>query len=115
MDEKKGTAVTDNELPAIVQQFIEQHPDVWDAYNQLGRSAAEAGPLDEKAERLVKLAIAVGGGLEGAVRSHTRRGTAAGLSPEELQHVALLGITTVGWPTAIAALSWIRDELEKRA
>ena len=106
--------MTHNELPEIVQRLIEQHPDVWDAYNTLGQAAAEAGPLDEKAERLVKLAIAVGGGLEGAVRSHTRRGSAAGLSPEELQHVALLAITTVGWPSAIAALSWIRDELEKR-
>lgn len=77
--------------------------------------AAEAGPLDEKAERLVKLAIAVGGGLEGAVRLHTRRGSASGLSPEELQHVAVLAITTVGWPSAIAALSWIREELEKSA
>jgi alkylhydroperoxidase/carboxymuconolactone decarboxylase family protein YurZ len=107
--------MTNSELPAIVQGFIKQHPDVWEAYNKLGQSAAEAGPLDKKAERLVKLAIAVGGGLEGAVRSHTRRGIASGLSPEELQHVALLGITTVGWPSAIAALSWIHDELEKRA
>ena len=62
--------MTHNELPEIVQSLIEQHPDVWDAYNKLGQVAAEAGPLDEKAERLVKLAIAVGGGLEGAVRSH---------------------------------------------
>ena len=107
--------MTHDELPEIVQRLIEQHPDVWDAYNKLGQAAGKAGPLDEKTERLVKLAIAVGGGLEGAVRSHTRRGIASGLSPEELQHVALLGITTVGWPSAIAALSWIRDELEKRA
>ncbi len=107
--------MTNSELPSIVQKFIEHHPHVWEAYNKLGQTAAEAGPLDEKAERLVKLAIAVGGGLEGAVRSHTRRGIAAGLSPEEIQHVAVLGITTVGWPSAIAALSWIHDEFEKRA
>ena len=107
--------MTNSELPAIVQTFIERYPDVWESYNQLGKAAAEAGPIDEKTERLVKLAIAVGGGLEGAVRSHTRRGSASGISPEELQQVALLGITTVGWPSAIAALSWICDELEKRA
>ena len=107
--------MTDNELPEIVQQLKEQHSDIWDAYNQLGKAAGEAGPLDEKTERLVKLAIAVGGGLEGAVRSHTRRGITSGLSSAELQHVALLAITTVGWPSAIAALSWIRDELKKRA
>ena len=105
--------MTNKELPPIVNTIVDQHPDIWKAYNALGKSAAEAGPLDEKAERLVKLAIAVGGGLEGAVRSHTRRGRALGLSPDELEHVALLAITTVGWPSAVAAFSWIRDELEK--
>ena len=102
-----------DQLPEIVQKLAEQHPHVWDAYNKLGQAAAEAGPLDAKTERLVKLALAVGAGLEGAVHSHVRRGLAAGVTPEELQHVALLGMTTVGWPSAIAALSWIREEIEK--
>lgn len=107
--------MTHDELPEIVQQLSHQYPAVWDAYNKLGQAAAGAGPLDDKTERMVKLAIAVGGGLEGAVRSHTRRGRTAGLTAEELQHVALLAITTVGWPTAVATLSWIRDELGKGA
>ena len=105
--------MTDNELPNIVQRTAEQYPQVWDAYNNLGRALGEAGPLDAKTERLVKLAIAVGANLEGAVRAHTRRGSAAELTKEEMQHVALLGITTVGWPTALAGLSWVVDELEK--
>ena len=29
-----------------------------------------------------------------------RRGTRAGLSRDEMEHVALLGIMTVGWPAA---------------
>jgi alkylhydroperoxidase/carboxymuconolactone decarboxylase family protein YurZ len=61
----------------------------------------------------LKLAIAIGGGREGAVRSHTRRGLKAGLTPEQLEHAALLGITTVGWPTAFAARCWIEDEIQK--
>ena len=56
---------------------------------------------------------ALGAGLEGAVRSHTRRGLKAGLKKEELDHVALLGVTTVGWPRAIAGLSWIEAQLAK--
>lgn len=105
--------MTDKELPPIVQETVKQYPHVWEAYNNLGSAVGEAGPLDAKTERLVKLAIAVGAGLEGAVRSHTRRGLAAELTREEMKHVALLGITTVGWPTAIAGLSWIVDELEE--
>ena len=105
--------MTHDELPPIVQETAEHYPQVWEAYNNLGRALGEAGPLDAKTERLVKLAIAVGANLEGAVRSHTRRGLAAELTKEELKHVALLGITTVGWPTALAGLSWVVDELEK--
>jgi alkylhydroperoxidase/carboxymuconolactone decarboxylase family protein YurZ len=97
-------------LPQIVQEFARKYPGVWEAYNRLGKAAAEAGPLDARTERLVKLALAVGAGLEGAVHSHTRRGLAAGLSQAELEHVAVLAITTVGWPTALAAFSWL-DEI----
>jgi alkylhydroperoxidase/carboxymuconolactone decarboxylase family protein YurZ len=57
----------------------------------------------------VKLALAIGAGLQGAVHSHVRRGLAAGLTREELEQVATLAITTVGWPRAIAALSWIEE------
>jgi len=43
-----------------------------------------------------------------------RRGLKAGWTPEELRHVALLAITTLGWPSAMTALSWIEEELEKQ-
>ena len=104
--------MTKDHLPPIVDKIVREHPRLWDAYNQLGKTAAEAGPLDEKTERLIKLAIAVGAGLQGAVGSHVRRGLAAGLTRAELEHVALLGITTVGWPSAVAAYSWIEDEIQ---
>jgi alkylhydroperoxidase/carboxymuconolactone decarboxylase family protein YurZ len=104
--------MADEDLPPIVQAIAREHPNLWEAYNRLGEAAARAGPLDAKAERLVKLAVAVGAGLEGAVHSHVRRGVAAGLTREELRHVALLAIPTIGWPSAVAALSWIEDALE---
>src|SRR5262249_17225741 len=84
----------DESLPPIVAPLARPHPEVGEAYNRLGHAAAEAGPLDAKTERLVKLAIAVGAGREGAVHSHVRRGQGAGLTGDELRHVALLAITT---------------------
>ena len=100
----------DETLPDIVQRVADEKPEVWAAYNELGKVLAESGPLDAKTQRLIKLALSIGAGLEGAVRSHTRRGLKAGLTTEELQQVALLGVTTVGWPRAIAGLSWIEDK-----
>lgn len=101
-------------LPSVVEEFAERRPQVWEAYNQLGQAVAEAGPLDERTQRLIKLAIAIGAGREGAVRAHVRRGLRAGLQPEELEHVALLAITTAGWPCAFAARCWIEEEVEKQ-
>jgi alkylhydroperoxidase/carboxymuconolactone decarboxylase family protein YurZ len=98
-----------DDLPPLVQEVAAKHPAVWDAFNRLGNSVAQAGPLDEKTQRLTKLAIAVGAGLQGAVHSHVRRAMAEGITPDEMRHVALLAITTIGWPSAIARLSWIED------
>jgi alkylhydroperoxidase/carboxymuconolactone decarboxylase family protein YurZ len=68
--------------------------------------------LDVKTQRLLKLAIAIGAGHAGAVHSHARRGLKLGLTEAELNQVAMLGITTVGWPRAFAAYCWIQDVIE---
>jgi alkylhydroperoxidase/carboxymuconolactone decarboxylase family protein YurZ len=49
--------------------------------------------------------------LQGAVHSHVRRGLNAGLTRDELEQVTILAITTIGWPAALAAFSWIDEEL----
>jgi alkylhydroperoxidase/carboxymuconolactone decarboxylase family protein YurZ len=103
----------DETMPSVVEKFAQAQPGVWEAYNRLGEAAAAAGPLDSRTQRLLKLAIAIGAAREGAVRSHARRGLKAGLTREELEQTALLGITTVGWPAAFAARCWIEEEIEK--
>lgn len=101
-----------DELPASAGDLAEDYPEVWEAYAALGRSCADAGPLDDRERRLVKLALAVGLGSEGATHSHARRALDAGLDPEDLRHVALLAVPTLGFPRAIAALTWIDDVLD---
>src|ERR1051326_7154858 len=101
-------------LPDVVEEFAERHPEVWEAYSQLGKATEEAGPLDERTRRLVKLALAIGAQRQGAVHSHARRALREGLSPEELEHVAILATTTIGWPAAFAANCWIADMVRKQ-
>lgn len=96
-----------------VDALKQQHPAVIEAYEALGKAAAEAGPLDARNRRLVKLALAIGGGSEGAVHSHVRRGLDEGLTADELRQVGVLAITTLGFPRAIAGLSWIADLTDK--
>ena len=98
-----------DQLPLVVQEIAAKYPEVWDAYGRLGQAVSAAGPLDAKTERLIKLALAIGAGREGAVHSHARRAVRAGWSADELRQVALLGISTLGWSGAVAAYCWIDD------
>lgn len=96
-------------LPRPVERFKDDYPEVWRAFNQLGDECHNAGTLDERARRLVKIALAVGAGLEGGTHSAVRNALAHGITPEEIKHVAVLAITTLGFPEAMRALTWIGD------
>lgn len=101
--------MTEQTLPPRPRRIADEHPKVWNTYQELGKACAEAGPLDDRTARLVKLALAIGARSQGAVHSHVRRGLNEGLTPEELRHVATLAIPTLGFPQAVAALTWIDD------
>lgn len=98
-------------LPKAFETFRRRYPSVYEAYDALGGAAHEAGPLDQKTRELVKLGMAIGGRLEGAVRSHAHRALEAGATPREIEQVILLAVTTSGFPTAVAAFTWVEDLL----
>ena len=102
-------------LPDVYQRIRERFPELMERLDALGDAADSAGPLDDRARRLVKLGIAVGGLAEGAVRSNARRALEAGASADEVLHVAALAVSTRGLPAAVAAFSWIEEVLAARA
>lgn len=57
-----------------------------------------AGPLDDRVRRLVKVGIATAAQSEGAVHSAVRHAKAAGIHAQEIRHVIVLSITTIGFP-----------------
>ena len=99
-------------LPGRFLKFKENYPNVFQAYESLGLAASEAGPLSKKEIAIAKLAIASGAKMEGAVHSHTRRALEAGASREEIRHVVLLAVTTLGFPSMMAVLSWVDEVLD---
>jgi AhpD family alkylhydroperoxidase len=99
------------EKPSFYRHLVQRHPDVFKALDSLGAAVRKAGPLDEKTVHLVQLAAAAAGRSEGAVHSHTRRAIAAGASADEVRHALIALVSTVGFPTVTAALSWAEDEL----
>lgn len=101
-------------LPEVYLRFRERSPAVAEALDALARATESAGSLDVRSQRLVKLGIAVGALAEGAVRSNVRKARAAGFSDDEIRQVALLAITTAGFPAAVAAMGWIDEVLAPR-
>ncbi len=97
--------------PKFYEQMKAQHPEVFTAYEALADVARSAGPLDPKTAAMVKLAISLGAGLEGAVHSSVRKALAAGCTADELRHVVMLGVTTIGFPSTMRARAWTEDVL----
>jgi len=85
------------------------YPGIWKRFTELADACHKAGPLDEKMRRLVKLALAVASGSEGATHSAVRHAKEAGITMKEMEHVVMLGITTLGFPAAGRAFAWIHD------
>ena len=100
-------------LPKSVERFSKSYAKVWQTFQQLGEECHRAGPLDSRVRRLVKVGIAAGAQSEGAVHSAVRHARTAGVSPDEIRHAILLAITTIGFPRAMAALTWAEDTLRK--
>ena len=98
--------------PRRFRTFIDNHPEISEAYEHLGLAVKESGPLDGPTAQLVKLGIAVGMQHEGAVHAHTRKALDEGWTPDEIRHAAVLATTTLGFPSMMAALTWVEDELE---
>lgn len=98
-----------SQIPKRYKKFMNDFPEVGNSYEKLGDAVHAAGPLDEKTRALIKLAISTGARLEGAVHSHARKAVKSGCTKEEMRHVALLSLPTIGLPSMMAALSWIDD------
>jgi 4-carboxymuconolactone decarboxylase len=98
-------------LPRPFTSFTEAHPEAAAAYEGLA-AACHQGPLDDRTRELVKLGIAIGAQAEGAVKSHTRRSLALGVSSDEIEHAVLLATTTLGFPHMIGAREWVHQVLD---
>lgn len=97
--------------PKIHQEFIARYPELAEAWNLMAK-ASDEGPLDDRAVRIIKLAIAMGAMREGAVHASVRKARALGISREEIEQTVAIAASTVGLPSAVALYSWVRDVLD---
>lgn len=94
--------------------FKEHYPDIHQAYQAYGQAVHEkAGPLDEKTRWLVKIAASTSGQHPYALKTHIRKGLAAGLSEKEVEHAIILTAPTAGFPTMMEGLLTLRETLDE--
>jgi 4-carboxymuconolactone decarboxylase len=101
-------------IPERFQEFTRQYSRIASAYESVANELQKSGPLNERDCSLVKLGIAAGSHMEGAVHSQVRKALDAGLQPHEIRHAFLLGLTTIGFPRMMAALTWAEDILGRQ-
>lgn len=95
------------------QQFVRRFPGLGRAWDLVNEQAGE-GPLDARAQRLAKLAIAIGAMREGAVHSAVRKAKDASVSLAEMEQLVALAASTIGFPSSVAVWSWIREAAAPR-
>ena len=112
---EEGDRLMDNpeKAPKSYGSFVEEFPKLGEAWEAM-REAEEAGPFSAREIRLLKLAVAIGASREGSVHSSVRKARVAGCSDREIRHVVALAASTIGLPPAVAAYSWVVEELEKK-
>jgi alkylhydroperoxidase/carboxymuconolactone decarboxylase family protein YurZ len=101
-----------HKVPGFFRGVKAEYPDIIQSYEDFARATENVGPLSKREQRLVKLGLTFGAHMEGGAHSAVRKALDAGLTPEEIKHAALLGMTTIGFPNAMACLAWVKDIVE---
>ena len=101
-------------LPKMYTSIKKRYGGLLDAVENLGKTARDLGPVDEKTSQLVQLAAAAAIRSEGSVHSHVRRAIEAGAKKDEVYHTLILLTSTIGFPAVSAAISWADDVFKKK-
>ncbi len=99
--------------PKFYEQFAKKYPTVAGKYEELGDAVHGLGALNDRDRALIKLAISGSHLYSSAFKAHIRKALASGVSREEIEHVVLLFLPTVGFPTMMAAMGILEEQLDK--
>ena len=101
-----------NLIERNLKYFIENHGDIYESYQEYGKSIdKDGGPLDEKTRRLIKVAISATIQNEYSLKTHIKKALRNGCTIKEVEHAILLVAPTVGFPAMMKALISIREEI----
>lgn len=98
------------EITKNLNYLIENHGEIYNAYENYGRMVHEkGGPLDEKIRWLIKVALSTDCQNEYSLRTHILKALKFGCTKEEIEHAILLVAPTSGFPKMMHGLIIFRD------
>jgi 4-carboxymuconolactone decarboxylase len=100
--------------PKFYVQFMKKYPEIGKKYEELGEVIHGQGPLTDRERALIKMAVSGSHLFHSAFKSHIRKALQVGVTKEEMEHLALLVLPTIGFPTAMAMLGMIEDQLSEK-
>ncbi len=100
--------------PKFYEEFVKKYPDVASQYEALGDAVHGQGSLSDRDRALIKLAISGSHLYSSAFKAHIRKAVASGISREEIEHLVLLFLPTVGFPTMMAAMGIVEEQMLKK-
>jgi len=100
-------------IPGTYNKFKTEHPDILESYEAFNAAVREVGALSDREVHLVKLALSVGGQMEGTMGSHIRKALEAGVDEKSLEQIALLAMPTIGFSRGMKAWRLVQRKGEK--
>jgi alkylhydroperoxidase/carboxymuconolactone decarboxylase family protein YurZ len=81
----------------------------------LRKAVDDHGPLPEKVRRLITLAFANSKGLHSSITAETAKALKAGVPDDDIQRVALMAMTELGFSHTMNALGVINPHIGRGA
>ena len=102
-----------NIIEKNLSYFIEQHGEIYEAYEKYGKLLhTKGGPLDEKTRWLIKVSLSTACQSNYSLVTHIRKALLAGCTHEEIEHAILLCAPTAGFPKMMEGLLILKEEEE---
>ncbi len=91
------------------KHFSVQYPEINEALNNLKRVCEQGKHFDAKISMLIKLAVAVGAGLENTVKAHTAKALGLGITADQIEEIILINLSSIGYAKSVVALNWVHE------
>ncbi len=95
-----------------LEDFKNDFPEAWSAYENLRNVCDHEGPLDKKTVELIKIGIAAAMEHEGSLVAHVAQAQKVGARPQEIYHAILQATGLAGFSVTLNSIGMAKSYME---